>query len=137
MPGDLEYDPQLNVIAEYRNPETLLKDHIDNAVMDVLLEQADKGKQINYNHWQLPFVRMVKLWCIIKNMFGGVGIIPEDMSATQALKNQNFVSIYNETRNKTALLAYRFIKENNYRPPYWQLIALARIRATVVLPQPR
>jgi Permuted papain-like amidase enzyme, YaeF/YiiX, C92 family len=126
MPSDLEYDPQLSVVAEWRNPETLMKDHIDNAVMDVLLEQADKGKAITYNQWQLPFVRMVKLWCIIKNMFGGVGIIPEGMSATQALKNQNFIAMYNKVRKNTTLLADGFIKENNYRPPYWQLIALAK-----------
>lgn len=126
MPSDLEYDPQLSVVAEWRNPETLMKDHIDNAVMDALLEQADKGKAITYNKWQLPLVRMVKWWCMIKNRFGGVGIIPEGMSAVQALKNQQFVSMYRETRKNTASLADQFIKENNYRPPYWQLVTLAK-----------
>ncbi len=126
MPSDLEYDPQLSVVAEWRNPETLRKDHVDNAVMDVLLEQADKGKTITHNKWQLPFVRMVKLWCIIKNKFGKPGIIPEGMSATQALKNQSFVAMYNQLRNRTTFLSQQFIKENNYQPPYWQMIALAR-----------
>jgi len=126
MPSDLEYDPQLSVAGEWRNPETLMKDHIDNAVMDVLLEQADNGKTITYNQWQLPFVRVVKLWCIIKNKFGGTGIIPEGMSATQALKNQEFVGMYNAVKAGTEILADRFMKENNYRPPYWQLIALAK-----------
>ncbi len=126
MPSDLEYDPQLSVVAEWRNPETLMKDHIDNAVMDALLEQADKGKQITYAHWQLPFVRMVKLWCIIKNQFGGVGIIPEGMSATQALKNQTFVALYNNVKTQTNTLSNQFIKANQYTPPYWQLVAIAR-----------
>jgi Permuted papain-like amidase enzyme, YaeF/YiiX, C92 family len=126
MPSDLEYDPQLSVVAEWRNPETLMKDHLDNAVMDALLEQADKGKQITYAHWQLPFVRMVKLWCIIKNKFGGVGIIPEGMSATQALKNQTFVALYNNVRTETQVLSNQFIKEHQYKPPYWQLVAMAR-----------
>jgi hypothetical protein len=40
MPSDLEYDPQLTVVAEWRDPATLFKDHIDNAVMDALLERA-------------------------------------------------------------------------------------------------
>ena len=126
MPSDLEYDPQLSVVAEWRNPETLMKDHIDNAVMDVLLEQADKGKMITYNKWQLPFVRIIKCWCMIKNMFGGIGMIPEGMSATQALKNQTFVAMYNKVKKETQAEADRFIKENNYRPPYWQLIDLSR-----------
>jgi hypothetical protein len=126
MPSDLEYDPQLSVVAEWRDPETLMKDHIDNAVMDALLEQADKGKVIEYSHWQLPFIRIIKGWCSIKNKFGKVGIIPEGMSATQALKNQTFVAIYNNVKMETKALSDQFIKENNYRPPYWQLVAMAK-----------
>ncbi len=128
MPSDLEYDPQLSVVAEWRNPETLMKDHLDNAVMDALLEQADKGKEILYNHWQLPFVRLVKGWCIIKNKFGGIGIIPEGMSATQALKNQYFVAMYAGVKNETELKVAQFIKEHQYNPPYWQLVALLKKR---------
>jgi hypothetical protein len=126
MPSDLEYDPQLSVVAEWRNPETLMKDHIDNAVMDALLEQADKGKEINYNTWQLPFVRIIKGWCVIKNMFGGIGVIPEGMSAVKALKNNAFISMYNAAKEKTQLQTEQFIKEHNYRPPYWQLVEMAR-----------
>ncbi len=126
MPSDLEYEPQLSVVAEWRNPETLMKDHIDNAVMDALLEQADSGKEIDYNIWQLPVVRVIKLWCVIKNMFGGVGIIPEGMSATKALKNNAFVSMYNTAKEKTEIQAAQFIKEHNYHPPYWQLVAIAK-----------
>ena len=77
MPSDLEYDPQLAVIAEWRDPETLYKDHIDNAAMDALLEKANAGEQINYNIWQLPIVRFLKGYCTIKNMFGKIGLIPD------------------------------------------------------------
>lgn len=126
MPSDLEYDSQLSVVAEWRNPETLMKDHIDNAVMDVLLEEADKGKQITYAHWQLPFVRIIKLWCIIQNAFGKPGIIPEGMNATRALKNQTFVAMYNNLREKTRESVSVFFAEKHYQPPYWQIISLAR-----------
>jgi len=126
MPGDLEYDPQLSIVAEWRDPETLFKDHVDNAVMDVLLEVADKGKQIDYNIWQLPMVRVIKGWCMAKNYFGKTGIIPEGMSATQALKNQYFVAMHKSLKIKTAVKIQDFIKENNYQPPYWQMINLAR-----------
>ncbi len=130
MPGDLEYDPQVSIVAEWRDPETLLKDHIDNAVMDVLLEEADKGKEIGYNRWQLPLVRLVKSWCIIKNYFGKTGIIPEGMSATQALKNQYFVAMYKSLKTKTSVKIQQFIVANNYQPPYWQMINLAREAAS-------
>lgn len=126
MPADLEYDPQLSIVAEWRNRETLYKDHVDNAVMDVLLEAADKGKEIDYPTWQLPLVRVIKGWCMIKNYFGKQGIIPEGMSATQALKNQRFVAMYHSLREKTMLAGERFIQTNHYRPPYWQLVNLAR-----------
>jgi hypothetical protein len=125
MPSDLEYDPQLAVVAEWRNPETLYKDHIDNAVMDAMLEKANSGATIGYAAWQLPFVRVVKAWCLIKNEFGKTGIIPEGMSATRALKNQTFVAMYAAAKNKTVQMAADFIKQNGYRPPYWQLVKFA------------
>ena len=126
MPADLEYDPQLSIVAEWSNPETLYKDHIDNAVIDVLLEMADKGTTITYSIWQLPLVRVVKGWCMIKNYFGKPAIIPEGMSATQALRNQSFVEMYNSLRAKTQVKAAVFVQTNHYRPPYWQLVNLTR-----------
>ena len=42
-PADLEYDPQLAVVAEWRDPETLWQDHVDNAVVEAMLEGADEG----------------------------------------------------------------------------------------------
>ncbi len=125
MPSDLEYDPQLAVVAEWRDPETLFKDHIDNAVMDALLEKANRGETIDYNIWQLPVVRVIKGYCVIKNLFGKIGMIPEGMSATKALKNQSFVAMHVEVKNKTMQMADKFIQKNGYRPPYWQLIKMA------------
>lgn len=129
MPSDLEYDPQLAVVAEWRDPETLYKDHIDNAVMDALLEKANKGTRIDYNIWQLPVVRIIKGYCIIKNRFGKIGMIPEGMSATQALKNQSFVAMHVAVKNKTLQKADAFFKKYHYRPPYWQLVKFAEMAA--------
>jgi len=125
MPSDLEYDPQLSVVAEWREPETLYKDHIDNAVMDALLEKANKGEEISYDTWQLPIVRVIKGYCLVKNLFGKTGMIPEGMSATRALKNQTFVAMHVEVKNKVMQMADEFIKKNGYRPPYWQLVKFA------------
>jgi hypothetical protein len=129
MPSDLEYDPQLSVVAEWRDPETLFKDHVDNAAMDALLEKANKGATIDYNIWQLPIVRVIKGYCIVKNMFGKIGMIPEGMSATKALKNQTFVAMHVRVKNKTMQLADEFFKKNGYRPPYWQLVKFAEAAA--------
>ncbi len=129
MPSDLEYDPQLSVVAEWRDPSTLFKDHIDNAVMDALLEQANAGKQIGFDIWQLPLARVIKGYCMIKNLFGKPGLIPEGMSATKALKNQSFVAMNKKVKADTQILVDRFITNNQYRPPYWQLVAFARAAA--------
>jgi hypothetical protein len=125
MPSDLEYDPQLAVVAEWRDPETLFKDHIDNAAMDALLEKANKGETIDYNIWKLPIARLLKGYCMIKNRFGKIGLIPEGMSATQALKNETFVAMHAAVKNKTLQMADEFFKKNGYRAPYWQLIKFA------------
>jgi hypothetical protein len=127
MPSDLEYDPQLSVVAEWRDPETLYKDHLDNAVMDAMLEQANNGKQIDYNIWQLPLVRIIKTYCMAKNAFGKEGLIPEGMSATKALKNQRFVAMNKFVKNGTQKLADEFEKQNHYRAPYWQLVKFAQL----------
>jgi len=126
MPSDLEYDPQLSVVAEWRDPETLFKDHIDNAVMDILLESANNGEELKYNIWLLPPIRLLKVYCIVLNLFDTECIIPEGMSATKALKNQHFERVFDETKIHTELLVEKFIKEKGYTPPYWQLVKLAR-----------
>ncbi len=125
MPSDLEYDPALMVVAEYKDPETLFKDHLDNAVMDALITEANKGTTLDYNIWMLPVARIIKGYCLIKNAMGKPGIIPEGMSATQALKNESFVKIYNSARDKTFSQALKFSEKNKYRAPYWQLVNFA------------
>jgi hypothetical protein len=126
MPSDLEYDPQLAIVAEWCNPETLFKDHLDNAVMDALLERANKGEKISYSTWLLPVARVIKGYSIIQNTFGKPGIIPEGMSATRALKNNSFVERYQQVQSYTEEKVNDFIQANGYRPPYWQLVAFAQ-----------
>lgn len=126
MPSDLEYDPQLSVVAEWRDIETLYKDHIDNAAMDALLEKANSGQNIGYNIWMLPVARVLKAWSWVKNQFGKEAIIPEGMSATRALKNETFVAMHKAVTEKVKQQAYAFTKQNGYRPPYWQLVKFAQ-----------
>ena len=125
-PSDLEYDPQLRIIAEWRNPETLFNDHADNAVIDVMLESAERGEELSYNRWLLPPVRLAKAWSVLLNWLGQVGPVPEGMSATTALRVQRLKA--NHAGMKARLLARveRFKSEKGYVPPYWELVRLAR-----------
>jgi hypothetical protein len=125
MPSDLEYDPQLAVVAEWRDTETLLKDHVDNVVMDAMLEFANDGYEIDYAQWKLPFVRILKFYNMMQNLFGIHGMIPEGMSATRALKNNTFVDAHVTIKADTEKKVREFITNEGYIPPYWKLFSMA------------
>ena len=126
MPSDLEYDPQLAVVAEWRDPATLYKDHIYNAVMDVMLEWADSGQAVSINPWMLPVARVVKAYSLLLNLFRIEGPVPEGMSATRALRNKAFTDAHSLIRERTEEKARRFQGREGYVPPYWQLVSMAR-----------
>ena len=125
-PADLEYDSQLCVVAEWRDRQTLFKAHVDDAVTDVMLEEAKPGEALSYQILWLPVTRVAKAYSLLLNLFGKVGPIPEGMSATTALRVKKF-------RNDHATLAARvfaateeFKKTNGYTPPFWALRNLAQ-----------
>lgn len=124
-PSDLEYDPQLRVIAEWRDPETLRKDHFDNAVTDVMLEGAEKGDDLSYDWYLLPIGRVTKAWSVLLNLFGGVGMVPEGMSATVALRSTFYMRRHESIHEKLVLKAEQFRVQQGYEPPYWRLVKLA------------
>ncbi len=125
MPSDLEYDPSLSVVAEWRNKDVLFQDHVDNAVMDALIREANNGKKIDYNKWLLPIARVIKGYSFVLTTIGKEGVIPEGMDAITALKNNNFVNIFQKCKSLTKSKIGTFIKENGYLPPYWQLVKMA------------
>ncbi len=126
-PSDLEYDPQLVVVAEWRDPETLKKDRMDNAVTEVMLEGAEKGDELSYQWYLLPIARLVKAYSIILNVFGKAGPIPEGMSTTAGLKTIYYSDKHDAINERLIKKAEEFKKENGYEPPYWQLVKLARV----------
>ena len=125
-PSDLEYDPQLRVVAEWRDPETLWKDHLDNAVIDAMLEGADSLETLRYSWYLLPVARVMKAYSAVLNLFGGIGPIPEGMNATAALRNKEFSRRHDAIKARLLALAGEFRKQNGYTPPYWALVRLAR-----------
>jgi hypothetical protein len=126
-PSDLEYDPQLAVVAEWRDQATLKKDHYDNAVTEVMLEGAEKGDEISYQRYLLPLARVVKAYSVVMNFFGRPGPVPEGMSATAALRTQYYDKRHEAIKERLSLKADQFKTTRGYMPPYWELVKLARI----------
>lgn len=125
-PSDLEYDPQLRVVAEWRDPQALKKARLDNAVTEVMLEGAEKGDEIGYQRFLLPLSRIVKVYSMLLNWFGKAGPIPEGMSATTALRTQEYMDRHKAMEERLAVKAELFRKEHGYEAPYWVLVSLAR-----------
>ena len=125
-PSDLEYDPQLRVVAEWRDPEALFQDHADNAVIDVMLEAAEQGEPLGYNRYQLPLCRVLKAYSLARNWLGAVGPIPEGMSATTALRAEQLRTDHAAIKARLLEGVDRFKVERGYVPPYWALVSMAR-----------
>ena len=131
-PSDLEYDPQLRIVAEWHDSNTLYQDHVDNAIIDVLLEGAERGETLAYNWYLLPLARLSKIYSASLNLFGRVGPIPEGMSATSALRTRRFMARHALIKQRVEAQSRQFQTESGYRPPYWALIKLARLAAAGV-----
>lgn len=125
-PSDLEYDPQLRVVAEWRDPATLKQDRIDNAVTEVMLEGAEKGEDITYPEILYPLAGVVKGYSTVLNWFGKAGPIPEGMSVSAALRSQEYMKRHTALAERLSIEAEQFRKEKGYEAPYWQLVSMAR-----------
>ena len=128
-PSDLEYDPQLVVVAEWRDPAALRQDHLDNAVLDAMLEGADQGVELTYPWYKLPAVRLAKGYSWVRVLLGGHGPIPEGMSSSSALSHDVFVTRQRELAAKVWAAADSTTAAQGYPPFYWTLVDLAT-RAT-------
>jgi hypothetical protein len=125
-PSDLEYDPQLSVVAEWRDSTALFDDHVGNAVTDAMLEGAERGDVIPIAWYALPVARAMKAYSWLRERSGGIGPIPEGMSAAAALRNRSYSSHHAELASRVRTAAGHWRARNGYQPPYWQLVSLAR-----------
>ncbi|HUJ19238.1 MAG TPA: YiiX/YebB-like N1pC/P60 family cysteine hydrolase [Nitrospirota bacterium] len=131
-PSDLEYDPQLVVVAEWRDPETLKKDHYDNAVTEVMLAGAEEGDELSYQWYLLPVVRLAKAYSVVLNLMGKAGPVPEGMTSTSALRNVWYSDKHETMLVRLSAKAAQFNREQGYAPPYWELVNLARSAKTEI-----
>jgi len=126
-PSDLEYDPQLVAVAEWRDLDVLREDRLDNAMMDALLEEAEKGLRLSYPAYLYPVAAGVKAWGKLQQLFGHEPQIPEGMSVAAALRARSLVEkVYPLLRKRLRNAAIRYRQEHGYSPPYWSLLQLAR-----------
>ncbi len=134
-PSDLEYDPQLAVVAEWRAAPSLFDDHMDNAVTDAMLEGAERGDALEFSWYSLPMARLVKGYSWMRERAGGIGKIPEGMSPAAALRNRAYNARHAELKASVQGAARRWAGEKGYRPPYWALVSLARDATHAPLPR--
>ncbi len=125
-PSDLEYDPQLVVVAEWRDAAALMQDHIDNAAIEAMLEGAEAGDALSYPWYQLPVARLAKAYSWLVGGFGGQGPVPQGMSARAALRNRAFSAHQRWVAARVSEAATRWTRQQGYPPPYWVLLDLAR-----------
>ena len=116
------------MVAEWRDLDGLWQDHVDNAVVEAMLEGAEEGQPLDYPWYLLPAARVAKAWSAVRNALGGVGPVPEGMSASGALRNRTLSLRHAALKERTLELAARFEAQHGYRPPTWQLVRLARDR---------
>ncbi len=126
-PSDLEYDPQLIRVAEWRNPATLLNDHVYSAVTDAMLEDANAGNPMGYNRLMLPLAWGVKAYSAVKNRFGSTGPIPKGMGAKAALRSKWYTKQHALRVERVLEAVDAFKRDKGYTPPYWELVQMARL----------
>lgn len=127
VPSDLEYDPRVVAVAEWVDDPALRQQRIDNAIMDALLEAADRGYELGYPWYELPVARLVKGWSLMQGALGFTPSIPSGMRASTALRVNALVRrVHPALRDEVRTRAARFRTERGYDAPYWSLVEFAR-----------
>lgn len=127
VPSDLEYDPRLAPVAEWRNLETLNADRLDNVTLDVLLEGAERGDRLGYAPLTLLPGGLAKLWSGLQAALGAAPLIPEGMSIDAALRVRSLNdTVHPRLRAAIGAAAEQHRAQRGYPPPYWALTDLAR-----------
>jgi hypothetical protein len=127
VPSDLEYDSQMRAVVEWRDAPALMDFRLDNAIIDALLEEADRGAELGYAWYALPAARALKVFSVLQSAFGAAPKIPRGMSPSTALRVDALVSgITPVLKGDVRGRAEDFRTGRGYEPPYWVLVQLAR-----------
>lgn len=124
-PADLEYDSQLQVVAEWRERSTLFRAHVDDAVTDAMIAEATPKTPLPFSFIKLPLARLAKAYSLALNALGRTGPIPQGLSASAALRIERYRSDHDARVERLLARAETFKRERGYPPPYWELVRLA------------
>lgn len=127
VPSDLEYDPRVRTVVEWRSEADLVDYRLDNAVTDALLEAADRGARLGYPWYMLPAARALKGFSVLQSTVGAVPLIPEGMNAPTALRVESLVEhVAPALKEAVESRSAAFREERGFEAPYWELVAMAR-----------
>jgi hypothetical protein len=127
VPSDLEYDSQMRAVVEWRDAPALMDFRVDNAIIDALLEEADRGAELGYAWYALPAARALKVFSLVQSAVGAAPKIPKGMSPSTALRVDALVSSISPVlKADLADRADDFRADRGFEPPYWVLVQLAR-----------
>jgi hypothetical protein len=124
-PSDLEYDPQLVVVAEWRDLPTLREERLSAAATDAMLVRAEGGWDPEISRTQLPLVRVLRVASALLRAFGANGPVPEGMTSTAALRSRAYSAEHDRLVKRLGARAEAFRAERGYEPPYWELFRMA------------
>jgi hypothetical protein len=96
--------------------------------VDAMLERAEAGTRLEYARRRLPLARVAKAYSALRGASGRQGPIPEGMSAETALRFEAFTAWHRTVRDAVLSEASVFERRSGYRPPYWELVRIARER---------
>ncbi len=127
IPSDLEYEPRLAPVAEWLKLNTLKEDRYDSAILDVLLDTAEQGYNLEYSWYKRIPGAMLKGVSVTKDMLGKEPTIPKGMSTDSALRLHSLTEkIHPLLKASLKQKAETFYQSKGYQAPYWQLLAMAK-----------
>jgi hypothetical protein len=133
-PSDLEYDPQVRVVAEWRDPGTLFRDHVDNVVTEAMLRRAQRGAPLTYPWYLLPLGRLAKFFSAAAGVVGFTPPIPDGMSGDAIMRVLSFQAMHYTIKQRVLVSAEDFRRRRGYVAPEWDLLAFAKQAAGIESP---
>ncbi|MFZ9887468.1 MAG: hypothetical protein ACO3JL_08185, partial [Myxococcota bacterium] len=79
-----------------------------------------------YEWLALPIARLAKGYSLVVNLFGGIGPVPEGMSATSALRVRWLSALHRDIRDEVIAAVTTHKQQHGRNPPYWTLLQMAR-----------
>ena len=126
LPSDLQFNPGLAPVAEWRSTGSLRDRRYESAVFDALLNGAEKGDRLGYPLYKLPGAVLLKVWSMVQKIRGGKPDIPEGIGAVTALRLTSLSEvILPRLKEDVKNTATNHRRAKGYEPTYRELYEMA------------